>query len=78
MAFRDERWSTNRGRAYWLWIENGEHPGSFTAEWFIEFFDAPLEPERNFRVFVPSDATEDYRGFCQRRSNFDPFSPVEF
>lgn len=75
-VFSDDRWGTNLGRAYWLWIEDSERAlddeeTSATATWIIEFFDRPLSPETNFRIFLrDDDSDEETRGFLTVRNRF--------
>jgi len=72
-VLRDPRWETHVGRAYWLWVrdEVSEESWTSTTEWVVEFFDAPLLPERNFRVFVADDGLdEESRRFITPRTRF--------
>lgn len=43
-AFVDPRWATHLARLHWVW--HPEHPkgqhGTATAEWVLEFYDAPV------------------------------------
>ncbi|AWB94472.1 hypothetical protein DCE93_01290 [Agromyces badenianii] len=52
----DPRWETNLARGYWLWIRDTEDADadfySAAATWVIEFFDKPLAPDTNVRVFL--------------------------
>jgi hypothetical protein len=72
-ALSDERWSTQVARAYWLWIADGDDHNDYeaTAEWFVEFLDEPLEPDRNFRIFIPHEGDFDERGYLTERNRFE-------
>jgi len=72
-ALADPRWETNVGRAYWLWVEEIDGPeeisdSTATAEWVVEFFDQPLGPDTNFRIFHIRDAIDD--GYLTARNRF--------
>lgn len=75
-AFLDERWDTQVGRAYWLLVRDqsadADPEGGWeaTAEWFVEFCDVPLEPERNIYVFVPDNLSDEDRGAITPRTRF--------
>lgn len=55
--FDDPRWETNHARAFWGWVADDET--MHTATWTVEFLDTPLEPDRNFRIFVTADEGSD-------------------
>lgn len=76
-VLQDERWDTQVARAYWLYTRDQtpadadrEDSWEATAEWFVEFWDAPLEPDRNIYVFVPDDLSEEERGVITPRTRF--------
>lgn len=75
-AFLDERWETYVGRAYWLLVRDRaadsdpERGWTATAEWFVEFWDLPLEPERNISVFIADDLSDEDRGVITPRTRF--------
>jgi hypothetical protein len=56
-----------------LWVrDQEENRDDFvaTASWIVEFFDAPLNPEQNFLVFMPNGLDELDRGFLTARTRF--------
>jgi hypothetical protein len=71
---QDDRWETNVARGYWLWVRDGEEERNdyeATATWIVEFFDAPLNPMQNFRVFLQDDGLdEEDRGYLTVRTRF--------
>lgn len=76
-ALKDERWTTQEARAYWLWvIERDEHdddPDSYsaTAEWVVEFLNVPLDVLNNYRVFVEEgDPADEDAGVFTIRTRF--------
>jgi hypothetical protein len=72
-ALSDERWTTQVARAYWLWMADSDDRDEYeaAAEWFVEFLDAALEPDRNFRIFIPHDGDFDERGYLTERNRFE-------
>lgn len=72
-SFKDPRWETHVGHAYWVWVKDSDDPDEYTSttEWVVEFLDVPLDPDRNFRVFVAEDNSDDEsRGFLTVRTRF--------
>lgn len=73
-ALSDSRWETRLGRAYWLWIEDDDARDEVvtaTATWVVEFFEGPLSPDTNFRIFVEEDGLDDAsRGYLTVRNRF--------
>ncbi|MFF1875602.1 hypothetical protein, partial [Kitasatospora herbaricolor] len=54
------RWQTHNTRAYTAWIaEDDTDDGGRTAFVVVEHLDTPLEPDRNYRIFIGSDVDED-------------------
>jgi hypothetical protein len=71
-ALADPRWETNVGRAYWLWIEDSHFADdapetSATAQWVVEFYEQPLDPDTNFRIFQEAD---EVNGYLTERNRF--------
>lgn len=73
-VLNDPRWETRHGRVYWLWIRDDVEADadhwSATARWVVEFFDAPLAPDRNWQIFLPTEYAAEERGFLTERNRF--------
>lgn len=73
-ALSDPRWTSHKCRMYWLWVRTDEaEDGSYSssAEWFVEFFQEPVNPHFAFKVFVADDGEdEEARGALSPRNRF--------